>query len=114
MENITGNPFRGAGGAWATRQLKEWILQGKNLSAGALRTLDTLRHEEWKFFDKALLAESVIRLRGVADLIAAGLVKNVPNALGKTVFGYDKVTDMDAATTSLDGISRTGNDVLEF
>jgi hypothetical protein len=50
----------------------------------------------------------------VADLIGAGLVKNVPNALGKTVFGYEKVTDMDAATTSLDGISRTNNDRQEF
>jgi uncharacterized linocin/CFP29 family protein len=106
--------FSGATGRWATTMLKKAALEGKALSAAALRTLDSLRHEEWKYFDDALVAEATIRLRGVADLIAAGLVKNVPNALGKTVFGYEKVTDMDPATTSLDGISRTSNDRQEF
>lgn len=106
--------FSGAAGRWATAQLKKAALEGRALSAAALRTADTLRHEEWKFFDEELVKEATIRLVGVADLISAGLVKNVPNALGKTVFGYEKLTDMDPATTSLDGISRTDNDRQEF
>jgi len=104
----------GNSGQWATKQLKAAAMSGKALSASALRTLDTLRHEEWKFFDQALLEEAKIRLVGVADLMTAGLVRPVPNALGKTVFGYEKITDMDEATISLDGRARTTNDKQEF
>lgn len=106
--------FSGASGKWATDMLLKAAQEGKALSAAALRTLDTLRHDEWKFFDDAIVKEGVIRLVGVADLLGAGLVRPVPNALGKMVFGYDKATDMDPATTSLDGLSRTSNDVQEF
>lgn len=106
--------FNRSGGAWATRQLKAAALAGGQLSASALRTLDTLRHEEWKFFDDVLINEALIRLVGVADLINAGLTRPVPNALGKTVFGYEKVTFMDPAEVSLDGVSRTGNSGQEF
>lgn len=106
--------FNRSGGAWATRQLKAAALAGGRLSAEALRTLDTLRHEEWKFFDDVLINEALIRLVGVADLINAGLTSPVPNALGKTVFGYEKVTFMDPAEVSLDGVSRTPNDRQEF
>jgi hypothetical protein len=49
--------------------------EGSRAVGVALRTLDTLRHEEWKYFDDALVEEAVIRLVGVADLIAAGLVR---------------------------------------
>jgi hypothetical protein len=106
--------FSGAGGRWATSQLKKAMVEGRALNAVALRTLDTLRKEDWQFFDDALVQEAVIRLVGVGDLVAAGLTRPVPNSLGKMVFGYEKVTDMDPATTSLDGISRTGNDRQEF
>jgi uncharacterized linocin/CFP29 family protein len=106
--------FSGAGGRWATQQLKAAALTGKALTAAALRTADTLRHEEWKYFDDVLVKAAVIRLIGVADLLNAGLVRPVSNALGKTVFGYEKETDMSPASTSMDGISRTANDRAEF
>lgn len=112
--NVSSAKVLFSGGRWATQQLKAAALAGKALSAQALRTLDTLRHEEWKFFDDAIVEEAVIRLVGVADLIGAGLVKNVPNALGKTVFGYEKITDMDEAIVSLDGLGGSANDVQEF
>lgn len=103
-----------ASGKWATDQLVRAANEGKALTAAALRTLDTLRHDEWKFFDSVIVKEGVIRLVGVADLLGAGNVINVPNALGKMVLGYDKSTDMDPATTSLDGLARTANDLQEF
>jgi hypothetical protein len=106
--------FGGATGRWATNMLKKAAMEGRALTAAALRTLDTLRHEEWKAFDDALIEEAKIRLVGVADLMGAGLVIPVPNALGKTVFGYEKVTDMSEASVSLDGLSRTPNDRQEF
>lgn len=116
MENITSGKdlFRGSAGRWATQMLKAAASQGKAITSAALRTLDTLRHEEWKHFDDALVEEAKIRLVGVADLMGRGLVLPVSNALGKTVFAYEKMTDMDPATTSLDGLARTGNDILEF
>jgi uncharacterized linocin/CFP29 family protein len=106
--------FAGASGRWATQQLKAAVMAGRGLTTKALRTLDTLRHEEWKFFDEALVAEAAIRLVAVGDLISAGLTRPVPNALGKLVFGYEKVTDMDEAIVSLDGLARSDNDVQEF
>lgn len=106
--------FSGATGRWATQQLKAAALAGQALTCAALRTADTLRHEEWKFFDDVLVKAAVIRLVGVADLLNAGLVRPVSNALGKTVFGYEMETDMSPASTSMDGISRTANDRVEF
>jgi uncharacterized linocin/CFP29 family protein len=106
--------FSGPSGRWATQALKAAALSGKALTAAALRTADTLRHEEWKFFDDVLVKAAVIRLVGVGDLLNAGLVRPVSNALGKTVFGYEKETDMSPASTSMDGISRTANDRVEF
>ena len=101
-------------GRWATAAFKKAQMEGRALSAKVLRTLDTLRHEEWKFFDDALIEEALIRLVGVADLVGRGLVKPVPNSLGKMVFAYEKVDFMDPATVSLDGLSRTANDRQEF
>jgi hypothetical protein len=114
MDNVAIGKTLFGTGRWATERLKAAALAGKALNASVLRTLDTLRHEEWKYFDDALVQEATIRLVGVADLIGAGLVANVPNALGKTVYGYEKVTDMDEAQVSLDGLGRTGNDKQEF
>jgi uncharacterized linocin/CFP29 family protein len=105
---------RGSSGRWATAQLKKAFNEGRALSASALRTLDTLRHEEWKVFDDALVQEATIRLVAVGDLIAGGLVRPVANSLGKMVFGYEQETLFDAATTSLDGRSRTPDDRVEF
>lgn len=101
-------------GRWATQQFKAAQMAGRALTAKCLRTLDTLRHEEWKYFDDALVEEALIRLVGVSDLIGRGLVKPVPNSLGKMVFAYEKVDFMDPATVSLDGLSRTANDRQEF
>lgn len=108
------NPFQSNGGRWATAQFKAASFRGDDITSQVLRTGDTLRHEEWKYFDDVVLDEHLIRLVGVADLIAAGLTKNVPNALGQTVYAYEKVTFMGEADTTLDGTNRTPNDRQEF
>lgn len=106
--------FGGQGGVWATRQMAAYSKRTGTLAAAALRTADTLRHEEWKFFDDAIIEEAKLRLVGVADLVSAGFVKTVPNALGKMVFGYEKANDLGDAEISLDGMSTTGQDKVEF
>lgn len=107
-ESVSGS------GRWATAQLKKLVAAGADLNTSVLRTADTLRHEDWKFWDDVLQNEALIRLVGVADLIGAGLTKAIPNSLGKTVYEYEKITFMDEAEVSLDGVSRTPNDVQEF
>jgi hypothetical protein len=106
--------FSGSSGRWAGEQLLKALKAGQPLTTAALRTLDTLRKDEWKAFDEALVAEGLLRLRGVADLIAAGLTIPVGNALGKTLLEWEKVSDMNAAITSMSGIDRSEDDRLEF
>lgn len=111
----TGRSFMGSGsGRWAGEQLLRALKEGKAFSPEALRTLDTLRKDEWKHLDEALVEEGQIRLRGVADLMAAGLTIPVANAMGRTIFEYEKVTDMNPAEVSLSGVARTEDDSQEF
>jgi hypothetical protein len=131
MSNLaTGREFRRSAGRWATEQLLAAFNSGKPMSPDALRPMAlepgssvraadlrlnaTLRKDEWVAFDEALVEEGKIRLRGVADLINAGLVKNIPNAMGKTMFEWEKVTDMEDAELSLSGVPRTENDRPDF
>jgi len=110
----TGRTFYSASGRWASEQLLRALNSGLPFSPDVLRTLDTLRKDEWKAFDEALIEEGMIRLRGVADLMAAGLTIPVANAMGKTLLEWEKVTDMNPAITSLSGIDRSEDDSQEF
>ncbi len=111
----SGRSFMGGGsGKWAGEQFLRAMARGEAISPEHLRTLETLRRDEWKVFDDALVEEASIRLRGVADLISAGLTRPIPNALGKTVYEYEKVGDLQPAIVSLDGVTRSENDQLEF
>jgi len=110
----SGKQFWGSAGRWATERLLDSIRRGQGITPDALRTLDTLHREEWTYFDQVVVEEGVIRLRGVADLIAAGLVRNVPNSMGKTIYEWDKVTDMNPAIVSLDGMVMAENDNIEY
>ena len=101
-------------GRWAGERLAAAMKAGRPFSASELRTLDTLRKDEWVAFDDALVNEALIRLRGVADLVSLGLVKNIPNGLGKTVMQYEKITDIDPAVVSLSGLARGENDRPDF
>ena len=109
-----GDFWGGASGRWAGERLIEAMDAGRQISPSELRTNTTLRKDEWTAFDEALVEEGIIRLRGVADLIAAGLTIPVANAMGKTTLEYEKVTDMEPAGVSLSGVPRTEDDRVEF
>jgi len=104
----------GASGRWAGERLLQALREGRAISPRELRTADTLRKDEWKAFDEALVEEGMIRLRGIADLMAAGLTIPVTGAMGKTIMEYEKVTDMNPAEVSLSGVVRTEDDRQEF
>jgi uncharacterized linocin/CFP29 family protein len=97
-------------GRWAGEQFMAAMRAGKELNAEVLRTNGVLGRDEWIFFDTELIEATVARLQGVADLIAAGLTKFIPNSMGKTVMQYDRTGDLADASVSMDGMVRTEND----
>src|SRR5688572_25175105 len=102
------------GGQWAAQQFLRAAAAGKLLTPQALRTLETLRNEEWTIFDTAIVEGARMRLRGVQDLIAMGLTRTITNGLAKTILNWQRIGDMDDAVVSLDGITRSENDKAEF
>lgn len=80
------------------------------MSANALRTNTTLRKDEWKHFDEAVVKISRQRLVGVNDLISRGLFLNIENGLGTTVLQYETESDIEPAEINMTGSSRPAND----
>jgi uncharacterized linocin/CFP29 family protein len=71
----------------------------------------TLRKNEWIELDAAVLrAVYTTPARMFPDLRARGLTINIPNGMGKTVFEYEKMSDIGPATTSMDGIRESDAD----
>ena len=74
----------------------------------------TLRRDEWKHLDEAVLSVRRYRLGGIQDLIDNGLVYNLGNAFGTTVLEYHDVSDAFEADLTMDGISRAKGDRAVF
>jgi len=74
----------------------------------------TLRKDEWKHYDTAILKVTQERLRGVADLYSRGLSYTIPNGMGSTVLEYENIGDMEDAQISMDGATRGDKDRPEF
>jgi len=106
--------MNGASGRWAGERLLKAMQEGRPISPAELRSLDSLRKDEWKVIDDALIAEGAMRLRLIADLQAAGLTIPVSGAMGKTLFEYEKISDVNDAITSLSGVDRTDDDQPDF
>jgi uncharacterized linocin/CFP29 family protein len=114
MLSSPGRFMAAGGGKWAGERFMQAVAAGRMLSPSELRTLELLRNEEWIEFDRELVTGTRMRLRAVADLLAAGLVKRISNGLAKTVLQWDKIGDMNEAIVSMDGVTRDENDRLEF
>ncbi len=101
--------LRSAGGSTVAQRLLQ-----ANMNVNALRTNGTLRKDEWKEFDEAILKAAQQRMQGVADLKSRNLVHRIGNGLGTTVFEYEDVSDMRGAEVTMDGVSRVKNDQVIF
>jgi hypothetical protein len=75
-----------------------------------VNTTATLRRDEWKALDAALLDVSRYRLGGVQDLVEKGLVFNLGNAMGTTVLEWHDVSDAMDASLTMDGVTRGNGD----
>lgn len=74
----------------------------------------TLRRDEWQQLDETVLRVSQIRLNGIQDLIDKGLTYNLGNAMGTTVLEYHDMSDAMEADLTMDGVTRSKGDRLEF
>lgn len=74
----------------------------------------TLRRDEWKQLDEAVRQVAEQRLVGFQDLIDRGLTYNLGNAMGTTVLEHHKMSDALEAELSMDAVTRTQGDRVEF
>ena len=73
-------------------------------------TTATLRKDDWKIMDEAVIKAARARMRVVADLRGAGLQFVIPNGMGKTVLEYEDQSDITDASISMDPLRRTDGD----
>ncbi len=74
----------------------------------------TLRKDDWKILDDAIVKAAVERLNLVADLRKAGLVFTIPQGMGKTILETETMTDTNDAITSMDGLQESPDDRPHF
>lgn len=88
---------------------------GKLISVPVSNAVATLRKEEWKIIDEAVIAAAKDRLRIVQDLRSAGgLVYSIANGMSKTIFETQSMSDISEATISMDPVAKGENDRPEF
>ena len=74
----------------------------------------TLRKDDWKILDDAIIKVAKPALQAFGDLRSAGLTFNIPNGMGKTVLDYEDQSDITPATISMDGLRKSESDRPEF
>jgi len=79
-----------------------------------INNASTLRKDEWKQMDEAVLDIARYRLTGIADLESRGLVYNIANGLGTTVMEYENISDMNDAEVDMDGETEGRNDRVQY
>ncbi len=79
-----------------------------------ITTNATLRRDEWKALDDAVLKISETRLVGIQDLVSMGLTYQLGNAMGTTVLEWHDVSDALEAEITMDGVSRAKGDRPNF
>jgi hypothetical protein len=70
----------------------------------------TLRKDEWKEIDQAVIMSAQQRMVGVADLYSRNLVYRIGNGLGKTVLEYEDIDDLTDAELTMDAVTPSQKD----
>lgn len=86
------------------------VQNGKPVAVPTMNTTATLRKDDWKILDEAVIKSAKPRLRAVADLRGAGLVYNIPNGMSKTILESEGVSDISEAEVSMDGLRESQAD----
>jgi len=85
-----------------------------NYVTNAINTNATLRRDEWKQLDEALIGVARERLGGIQDLVDKNLTLNLGNAMGTTVFEWHDVSDSQEAIVTMDAVTRGQGDRPDF
>ncbi len=107
---------------WDPRVLRPWMDDDGRCfydgQAGSVRAAmagtATLRKDEWLKIDETVIEVAQNRLRGIRDLQTYGLVKNLPGAMGMTVYAWETITDLSGPEANMDMVSRARNERLEY
>ncbi len=83
---------------------------GKLKAVPVWNTTATLRKDDWKLLDEAIVKVAKPRLKAVADLRSQGLTYTIPNGMGKTVLETETMSDIGPASVSMDGLRQNAND----
>lgn len=86
----------------------------ESYEAQEISTYATLRRDEWKQLDEAVLSVAESRLVGIQDLVNSNLVYNLGNGMGTTVLEYHTVSDALEAELTMDGVSRARGDRVVY
>lgn len=106
VDSVIANDGRLQGAGNVAQKL---IANGMNVNA--LRTNSTLRKDEWKHYDEAIIREARIRLPMVSLLKNAGLTYSLGgNGMARTILEYEDLNEFNDAQMSMDGLSRGDND----
>lgn len=74
----------------------------------------TLRYDEWRLLDQAVVKIAEQRLVGFDDLRRHLLVTPLSNAMGTTVVTWDEMSDAHEALVSMDPVRKGKNDRVAF
>jgi len=88
--------------------------EGKLVAQPLSNATATLRKDDWKILDTAIVKAAKPRLRAVADLRGAGLDFVIPNGMGKTVLETETQSDISDAEITMDGLEETAGDRPQF
>jgi len=70
----------------------------------------TLRRDEWKRLDEAIMGIAEYRLGGWDDVVSRGLTYDLGNGMGTTVLEWHDVGDALSVDMTMDGVTRAQND----
>ena len=92
---------------WIGTDRKTYVtmtVNGKPKAVLARNATTSLRKDDWKLLDAAIVKAAKPRLKAVADLRGMGLTFNVPNGMAKTVLETETQSDINEAIVSMDGM----------
>lgn len=111
--NMNPNAIR----PWVDAKGQSWISIVENGKLKAVRVANataTLRKDDWKLLDDAILKVARPKLKAVGDLRSRGLTFNIPNGMSKTILETEKSGDTNDASVSMDALRQNQNDRPEF
>lgn len=87
---------------------------GEHIAVPVSNATATLRYEDWKILDTAIVKAAKPRLKAVGDLRSRGLTYTIPNGMGKTVLMTETQSDISPAAVSMDGLRKSTSDAPVF